>query len=83
MTGDALFCRRHLCRQACHAGGDYLVIVKENQPALLRDLAILFASRADASLRAASLPAWDMREAVSEERGMDATNTGGSLPQPS
>jgi len=69
LTGDALFCQRNLCVQVTAAGGDYLVIVKENQPALVRDIATLFASRADTALRAASLPAWDMREAVSEERG--------------
>ncbi len=69
LTGDALFCQRHLCRQVCGAGGDYLVIVKENQPALLRDIVTLFASRADAALRAASLPAWDMRETTTVDRG--------------
>jgi len=69
LTGDALFCQRALCRQVCDAGGDYLVIVKGNQPQLHRDLAILFASRADAALRAASLPLWDMREATTEEKG--------------
>jgi predicted transposase YbfD/YdcC len=69
LTGDALFCQRTVCGQVCDAGGDYLVIVKENQPALLRAIAILFASRADLALRAASLPAWDMREAGSAERG--------------
>ena len=69
LTGDALFCQRTLCGQVCDAGGDYLAIVKENQPQLLRAIATLFASRADIALRAASLPAWDMREATTEERG--------------
>lgn len=46
-----------------------LLVVKENQPTLRRDLATLFASRADVALCAASLPAWDMREARREERG--------------
>ena len=69
LTGDALFCQRTLCAQVHAASGDYLVIVKENQPALLRDIATLFASRADTALCAASLPAWDMREATTEERG--------------
>ncbi len=68
-TGDALFCQRNLCAQVCEAGGDYLVIVKENQPRLHRDIATLFACRADAALRAASLPAWGMREAMTEECG--------------
>src|SRR5205823_2426204 len=30
LTGDALFCQRHLCQQVLAAGGDYLLLVKEN-----------------------------------------------------
>jgi len=69
LTGDALFCQRNLCAQVLQAGGDYLLVVKENQPTLHRDLATLFAFRADLALRAATLPAWDMREATRVERG--------------
>jgi hypothetical protein len=53
----------------CDAEGDYLLIVKGNQPQLHRDIATLFASRADLALSAASLPAWDMRTAAAEECG--------------
>ena len=42
LTGDALFCQRKLCRQVRDAGGDYLLAVRENQPALYGDLALLF-----------------------------------------
>ena len=42
MTGDALYCQRMLCRQIRAAGGDYLVLVKENQPTLLADIRTLF-----------------------------------------
>jgi len=69
LTGDALYCQRRLCQQVVNAGGDYLVLVKANQPALLHDLATLFAHRADRALNAASLPAQDMREAITEDRG--------------
>ncbi len=69
LTGDALFCQRTLCGQVCDGDGDYLLIVTENQPALLRDIVILFASRADVALRAASLPAWDMRETTTVDTG--------------
>jgi predicted transposase YbfD/YdcC len=69
LTGDALFCQRNLCQQVCAAGGDYLLIVKETQPQVHRDIVTLFASRADVALRAASLPAWDMRETVIVEHG--------------
>jgi len=43
VTGDALYCQTALCRQIRQQGGDYLVIVKANQPELLWALATLFA----------------------------------------
>jgi hypothetical protein len=42
VTGDALYCQRDVCRQILDGGGDYLVSVKENQPDLYDDLAVLF-----------------------------------------
>jgi predicted transposase YbfD/YdcC len=42
LTGDALFCQRHLCQQVLDAGGDYLLTVKANQPTLHAALALLF-----------------------------------------
>jgi predicted transposase YbfD/YdcC len=41
-TGDALFCQRSICKQVVHLGGDYLLIVKENQPTLYEDIRLLF-----------------------------------------
>jgi predicted transposase YbfD/YdcC len=69
LTGDALYCDTDLCATLRQAGGDYLVIVKENQATLLRAITTLFASRADAALRAASLPAWDMRATTTVDKG--------------
>jgi len=69
VTGDALYCQRGLCQQVVDAGGDYLVIVKENQHDLHRDLATLFAHRADTALNAASLPALDLRTATTDDHG--------------
>jgi len=69
LTGDALYCQREVCQQVMHAGGDYLVTVKGNQHALHRDIAILFAQRADTALNAASLPAQDLREVTTMNRG--------------
>src|SRR6266508_2957303 len=43
LTGDALYCQQTLCRQVVEAGGEYLLIVKENQPTLLADIQQLFA----------------------------------------
>jgi hypothetical protein len=33
-TGDAAFCQRELCAQIVDSGGDYLFVVKDNQPEL-------------------------------------------------
>jgi predicted transposase YbfD/YdcC len=43
LTGDALYCQRCLCAAILLAGGDYLFIVKGNQPHLFEDLRLLFA----------------------------------------
>src|SRR5215210_3205829 len=43
LTGDALYCQQALCAQVVEAGGDYLLIVKANQPSLLADIAQVFA----------------------------------------
>jgi predicted transposase YbfD/YdcC len=42
LTGDALFCQRALCAQVQEAGGDYLLLVKENQGTLHGDIQLLF-----------------------------------------
>lgn len=34
ITGDAMFCQRELCEQIVDSGGDYLFVVKDNQPEL-------------------------------------------------
>ncbi len=48
LTGDALYCQRCLCSARSPAGGDYLFLVKGNQPQLLEDLRLLFAPLAPA-----------------------------------
>jgi predicted transposase YbfD/YdcC len=42
VTGDALYAQRHLCQQIISGKGDYLFIVKRNQPQLYADIALLF-----------------------------------------
>lgn len=42
VTGDAMFAQRNLRTQIVEAGGDYVWVVKENQPTLYDDLALLF-----------------------------------------
>jgi len=65
LTGDALFCQRALCRQVLAAGGDYLLLVKENQPTLYDDIRLLFDPPADLD----ALPLLDRREARTADRG--------------
>ena len=43
LTGDALYCQRKLCAQVVEAGGDYLVLVDDNQPTLKADIEQVFA----------------------------------------
>jgi len=43
VNGDARSCQRALCRRICEQDGEYLVIVKANQPGLLWAIATLFA----------------------------------------
>lgn len=65
LTGDALFCQRALCEQVLAAGGDYLLLVKENQPTLHADIRLLFDPPADDP----GAPLRDRREARTVERG--------------
>jgi predicted transposase YbfD/YdcC len=65
LTGDALFCQRHLCQQVLDAGGDYLLVVKENQPTLYADIRLLFDPPPDSR----PLPLLDQREARTVDRG--------------
>ena len=44
VTGDAIFCQRDLSAEVVQAGGDYLWMVKDNQPALREALAETFAA---------------------------------------
>jgi Transposase DDE domain len=34
VSGDAMFCQREICQQIVDSGGDYLFVVKDNQPQL-------------------------------------------------
>jgi hypothetical protein len=34
VSGDAMFCQREICQEVVDHGGDYLFVVKENQPEL-------------------------------------------------
>lgn len=49
VTGDAMFCQRDLCEQVVADGGHYFVVVKDNQPELLRDVEDAFTQAANAA----------------------------------
>jgi hypothetical protein len=38
VTGDAMFCQRDVCAAIVEGGGDYVLIVKDNQPGLAVDI---------------------------------------------
>jgi hypothetical protein len=42
ISADALFTQHHFCQQVIAAGGDYLLVVKLNQPTLYEDLSLFF-----------------------------------------
>ena len=70
LTGDVLVCQRKRCRQVRTAGGDYLLLVKQNQPALHDAIALLF----DPPDGLDPLPLLDRREAHTLGRGHGRTN---------
>lgn len=43
VVADAMFCQRDVCQQILDSGGDYLVTLKDNQPAVKRDVEMAFA----------------------------------------
>jgi len=42
ITGDALYANRSLCQKIVSRGGDYVMVVKGNQPQLHQDLQLLY-----------------------------------------
>jgi predicted transposase YbfD/YdcC len=62
LTGDALFCQRPVCQDVLRGGGDYLLLVKENQPTLFHDIQLLFEPPD-------STPLTDRREVTTGEHG--------------
>lgn len=56
VIGDAMFCQRDLAEQIVQQQGDYVLIAKDNQPALQADIQAGFAFEAAAQATAAALP---------------------------
>ena len=68
VTGDALYAQKNLSRQVVEQGGDYFWVVKDNQPTLRADIALLFAE-----------PPWGEEFAAATEGRRTAT-VGKSVP---
>jgi hypothetical protein len=58
VLGDAMFCQRDLAAQVVDSGGDYVLIAKENQPALAADVRAGFGFEAAARAIAAATSPW-------------------------
>jgi hypothetical protein len=52
-TGDAMFCQRDVCKKIIAGGGDYVFVVKDNQPSLAGDIACGLAFEAEKRRQAA------------------------------
>lgn len=69
LTGDALYCQRCLCAAILLAGGDYLFIVKANQPQLFEDLRLLFAPASPAKRAGAGILRLPEQQAQTTDKG--------------
>lgn len=69
LTRDVLSCQRRRCQQILETGGDYLLVVKQHQPVLYRDLALLFAPPPTDQ----PLPLLDCRHTSTTDRGHGRT----------
>jgi len=43
VVGDAMFCQKEICKQIIDSGGEYFVVVKDNQPTLRKAVELAFA----------------------------------------
>ena len=43
IVGDAMFCQREVCQEIVDSDGDYFMVVKQNQPTLLKEIQLAFA----------------------------------------
>ena len=44
VLGDAMFCQKEICREVIDSGGEYFFVVKDNQPALRKEVQLAFAN---------------------------------------
>jgi predicted transposase YbfD/YdcC len=74
VTMDALLTQRQIAQQIVDAGGDYVMVVKENQPQLLEDIATVFALAPIAGERRTAAETLDLGHGRIEQRGLQTSN---------
>lgn len=82
VIGDAIFCQRDICQESVDQGGDYLFLVKENQPGLQVDIAAGFGYEAAAQSTAAAFSPgrsarWTTTRTAGPHDGQGARTAGG------
>jgi hypothetical protein len=79
VTGDAMFCQRDLAEKVVAEGGDYLFVVKDNQPGLGTDVAAGFGFEAAArSVAAAFSPGGPATAGAGRHDGGQGTRPAGA-----
>ena len=74
VTMDALVTQRQIAQQIVAARGDYVMVVKENQPQLWEDIATVFALPPVAGERRTAAATLDLGHGRIEQRGMQTRN---------
>jgi predicted transposase YbfD/YdcC len=71
---DALLTQRQIAQQIVDAGGDYVMVVKANQPQLLEDIETVFALAPIAGERRTAAETLDLGHGRIEQRGLQTSN---------
>lgn len=74
VTMDALLTQRQLAQQVVDAEGDYVMVVKENQPQLLEDIQTVFALAPMAGERRTAAATVDLGHGRIEQRRLQTSN---------
>ena len=74
VTMDALLTQRQIAQQIIDAGGDYVMVVKENQPQLLDDIQTVFALAPMGGARRTTAATVDLGHGRIEQRWLQTSN---------
>jgi predicted transposase YbfD/YdcC len=74
VTMDALLTQRQIAQQIVDAGGDYVMVVKENHPQLLEDITTVFALAPIAGERRTAAATLELGHGRIEQRGLQTSN---------